>query len=274
MKPDNRMTWEQAVLALRTQPGSHDLVQACFYDDPLLAAAKRYAASTEWAAVRALIGPVAGAALDIGAGRGISSFALARDGWAVTALEPDDSAVVGGRAIRQLAQDAQLPITVVQEWGEQLPFGDASFELVHCRQVLHHARDLRQLCSEVARVLKPGGRFVATREHVVSRQADVPAFQAAHPLHRLYGGENAFPLSEYLGAIGEAGIHVDTVLNPKESDINLYPETTANIKRRWAGKVFLPWPGLIPDALLRYAGARSQVPGRLYTFAGRKVVHG
>jgi len=64
------------------------------------------------------------------------------------------------------------------------------------------------------------------------------------------------------------------VLNPKESDINLYPETCANIKRRWAGQVGWPWPALIPDALLRYAGARSQVPGRLYTFAGRKALHG
>lgn len=274
MNKDIEMTWEQAVLSLRADPDAQELVRACFYDDPLITAARRYASSTEWQAVRPLIGNPPGRALDLGAGRGISSFALAADGWQVTALEPDSSAVVGAGAIRGLASEAGLGIDVVQDWGEQLPFEDGRFDLVHCRQVLHHARDLGRLCAEVARVLKPGGRFIATREHVVSSRDDVPAFQAAHPLHKLYGGEYAFTLDEYIGAIKAAGIAVDTVLNPKESDINLYPETRANIKQRWAGKLGLPWPGLIPDALLRMAGARNHAPGRLYTFAGRKAAHG
>lgn len=276
MTTEHTFTWEQAVQSLQRQPESQALVQACFYDDPLIDAARRYTASTEWIAVRRLIGEPTGTAgsaktaLDVGAGRGISSFALASDGWRVTALEPDASHVVGAGAIRQLAADAGLQIEVTQEWGERLPFDDASFDLVHCRQVLHHARDLRQLCAEIGRVLRPGGRFIATREHVVSRTADVPAFQAAHPLHRLYGGENAFMLREYLEAIAAAGTNTSQVLNPKQSDINLYPETQANIKRRWARKLLLPTPALIPDALLAYAGSRSQVPGRLYTFVGRK----
>ncbi len=275
MTAASSLSWEQAVLSLRAQPEAHELVQACFYDDPLIDAARRYAASSEWLAVRALIGPGngpgSGKALDIGAGRGIASFALASDGWKVTALEPDGSAVVGAAAVRQLAGESGLPIKVVQEWGESLPFADASFDLVHCRQVLHHARNLTQLCAEVGRVLRPGGRFIATREHVVSRHADIPAFQDAHPLHHLYGGENAFMLDEYTTAIEMAGIRIKRVLNCKESDINLYPESCLGIKRRWAQRVFLPFPQWIPDALLRYAGNRSQVPGRLYTFFGTKA---
>jgi SAM-dependent methyltransferase len=271
MAAAHSLSWEQAVLSLRAQPEARALVEACFYDDPLIDAARRYASSSEWLAVRALIGTGSGPALDLGAGRGIASFALASDGWAVTALEPDGSAVVGAAAVRQLAQEARLPIQVVQEWGESLPFADASFDLVHCRQVLHHARDLTQLCAEVGRVLRPGGRFIATREHVVSSPADIPAFQAAHPLHRLYGGENAFMLGEYTAAIEHAGIRLGRVLNSKESDVNLYPETCLGIKRRWARRVFLPFPHWIPDALLHYAGQRSQVPGRLYTFVGTKA---
>lgn len=274
MNTEPKLSWEQAVVSLREQPHSQELIEACFYDDPLLAAAQRYAASTEWLAVRHLIGQGPGSALDIGAGRGISSFALACDGWHVTALEPDDSAIVGGGAIRELAREAKLPITVVREWGEQLPFTDASFDLVHCRQVLHHARDLRRLCAEIGRVLKPGGRFIATREHVVSRPEDVPAFQAAHPLHRLYGGENAFLLSEYVGAIEGGGIALSQVLNPKQSDINLYPQTRADVKRRWAKKLGLPFPRLVPDALLSYVGAHDTAPGRLYSFFGKKAARG
>ena len=181
------MSWEAAVGRLQADPAQQALVQACFYDDPLLQAAQRYRASCEWMAVRKLIGEASGAALDVGAGRGIASFALARDGWKVTALEPDPSNVVGAGAIRGLARDAGLAIEVTETWGEQLPFSKASFALVHCRQVLHHARDLKQLCGELARVLAPGGLFLATREHVISRPEDLPAFLSSHPLHPLYG---------------------------------------------------------------------------------------
>ena len=46
-----------------------------------------------------------GQALDVGAGRGIASYALAREGFTVTVLEPDDSHLVGAGAIRSLAEE-------------------------------------------------------------------------------------------------------------------------------------------------------------------------
>jgi SAM-dependent methyltransferase len=262
-------SWEEAVAWLRNQPDQADLVRVCFYDDPLLAAAERYYASTEWAAVCKLLAGRRGMALDLGAGRGISAYALARDGWNVTALEPDPSVVVGAGAIRALAREANLNIRVEQEWGESLPFPDASFDLVLGRQVLHHARDLRLLCREAARVLMPGGLFIATREHVISRHEDLQAFLDAHPLQKIYGGENAYLLSEYKRAIIMAGIRLDALLNPYQSDINLYPETTLSLKRRLARKFHLPQV-LIPDFLPTLIGAMSHAPGRLYTFVGHK----
>lgn len=264
------ISWEAAVGRLRADPGQRALVEACFYDDPLLQAAQRYHASCEWTAVRGLIGPEAGAALDVGAGRGIASYALARDGWQVTALEPDPSEVVGAGAIRGLARDAGLSIEVTQTWGEQLPFAAGTFALVHCRQVLHHARDLKQLCSELARVLAPGGVFLATREHVISRKEDLPAFLNSHPLHLLYGGEHAYLLQEYLDAIASAGLRMVRVFNPYESDINSFPESLSDIKRRWASRLRLPSPVLIPDLALSWAGDWKNQPGRLYTFLARK----
>jgi SAM-dependent methyltransferase len=264
------VSWEVAVQQLRAQPGQRDLVEACFYDDPLLRAAQRYYASTEWQAVQAILGAARGQALDVGAGRGISSYALARDGWKVTALEPDASDVVGAGAIRSLMTESQLTVDVVQTWGEQLPFADGSFEVVHCRQVLHHARDLQQLCREVARVLAPGGLLIATREHVISRSEDLQAFLDGHPLHRFYGGEHACRLDEYLGALGGAGLQMQQVLNPLESNINSYPMSLTDIKQRWASKLHLPSAALIPNAVLKWMGARSQTPGRLYTFVCRK----
>ena len=199
-------TWEEAVAWLLAQPEHRDLCRACYYDRPALAAAERYWASDEWRALRKWMPQDRGAALDVGAGMGVAAYALARDGWRTVALEPDPSDLVGAGAIRRLANQAPLEIEVVQEWGESLPFADQSFDLVHARQVLHHARDLPQFCKELRRVLKPGGVLLATREHVISSSSQLPAFLAGHALHKYYGGENAYTLASYLGALRSAGL--------------------------------------------------------------------
>jgi SAM-dependent methyltransferase len=46
--------------------------------------------------------------------------------------------------------------------GETLPFADASFDLVWCKQVLEHVRRPEPLLTEVARVLAPGGSFAGS----------------------------------------------------------------------------------------------------------------
>lgn len=270
MKTSNTFTWEQAVLWLRSQSDKRELVRACFFDDPLIEASERYYMCSEWQAVKKLLPTVPGSALDVGAGMGIASYALAKDGWQVTALEPDPSGVVGAGAIRQLAKDTGLNIAVVERWGEQLPFPTGQFDFVHCRQVLHHARDLSKLCAEVARVLKPGGTFLATREHVLSRREDLPAFLAEHPLHRLYGGEHAYILADYLSAIEAGGIRLTHVLNPHASDINLFPETREQLRARAARRLRL-FPWMVPDFALNFWGSQIRTPGRLYSFVGKRA---
>jgi ubiquinone/menaquinone biosynthesis C-methylase UbiE len=46
--------------------------------------------------------------------------------------------------------------------GEHLPFADATFDLVYCKQVLEHVQRPRQLIAEVARVLRPDGWFAGS----------------------------------------------------------------------------------------------------------------
>jgi SAM-dependent methyltransferase len=262
------MTWEQAVSWLKEQPDRQVLVRACFFDDPLLDAAKRYYVSSEWIAVRGLLPNVPGKVLDLGAGRGISSYALAADGWSTTAIEPDPSNIVGAGAIRKLAEQGGLIITVLEEKGERLPFQDAAFDVVHARQVLHHAHDLERLCREVFRVLRPGGLLVATRDHVIDHQDDLAVFLAAHPLHHLYGGENAYPLERYLSALRQAGFRLRHIYSPWESDINLFPQYFEDARIYVAHRLRWPIPRLVPSALVRFWSRHQSKPGRLYTFVG------
>jgi len=278
------LTWSQAVQTLRDDPEHQALFRACYYDDPLLDAADRFWRSQEWKLIAAFLPNVPGVALDLGAGRGISSYALARDGWRVTALEPDPCPLVGAEAIRSLVVETGLPIQVVSDYSETLPFSDSSFDLVHCRQVLHHAQDLQQTCREIGRVLKPGGMMIATREHVISKPEDLQIFLDQHPLHHLYGGENAFLLQDYTKAIRSSGIHLVHTLAPFDTEINYFPATDKQIDvlcqgylsrltgKRLAAHLFNN--AVIGDrvkALCRRASNMiNQSPGRLYSFVAIK----
>jgi SAM-dependent methyltransferase len=46
--------------------------------------------------------------------------------------------------------------------GRHLPFDDARFDLVYCKQVLEHVQCPNELLREVARVLQPGGWFAGS----------------------------------------------------------------------------------------------------------------
>ena len=281
------MSWEQSVQWLRGQPDQQDLVRACYFDDPLLESAERYWQSVEWKSIADLLPGLKGDVLDLGAGRGISSYALARDGWKVTAVEPDPSFLVGAGAIRALTEQSNLPISVVSEFSEQLPFSDNFFDVVNCRQALHHARDLEQTCREIYRVLKPSGVMIATREHVISERKDLGAFLDSHPLHKYYGGENAYLLEEYLSAIGASGLKVLRTLAPLDSPINYFPMTdeewfsyctrplTKILGERMTETIFCSRHFVgrqLMSLLVGRLNRQDQTPGRLYSFLAEKPV--
>jgi SAM-dependent methyltransferase len=276
-------SWERAVQRLREQPEQRDLVIAAYYDDPLSHAATRYWQSEEWREIRSFLPKSSsGKALDVGAGRGIASFALAKEGFSVTALEPDQSELVGAGAIRQLAREQRLPIEVCGESAARLPFEDGSFDVAFGRAVLHHTPDLDATCRELYRILKPGGTFIGVREHVISHERDLPKFFESHPLHRHYGGENAFPLTTYTDAICKAGFRLERVLAPLRSAINFAPHSIESVQRELASRLGIgsPWIAGMWRRLLQFRPVWSGLqpllelvdrrPGRLYSFVARK----
>jgi SAM-dependent methyltransferase len=246
------ISWESAVQEFRSDPLNAVSVKQNYFDVRVAQAAVRYAKSSEYRAISRILGRGAGRALDVGAGRAVTAYALARSGWHVTAIDPDASGDVGVGAVRQLIGVPPGALTAVRADGEHLPFADGSADLVFGRQVLHHLVDLEAGLAEVARVLHPAGRALFVREHVVDDDMQLEAFLADHPLHQMYGGEHAYPLDRYESAFGAAGLTVTRVYGPLDSMVNFYPGTRA----RRIAKVALKMT--------------SREPGRLYSFLAER----
>jgi 2-polyprenyl-3-methyl-5-hydroxy-6-metoxy-1,4-benzoquinol methylase len=266
----------------RQNPEMRQLVELCYYDDPIEAAALRFKSSEEWEAIRDLLPPRPGAkVLEIGAGRGIVSWAFASEGCEVHAIEPDASDVIGSGAIRSLCERTGQSLNIVETVGENLAFPDNHFDYVVCRGVLHHVSDLDQVCREAFRVLRPGGRFLAIKEHVAENAEELAAFLAAHPLNHLYGGEHAYPLAAYLGSIRKAGFPRVSDFGPFDHPVTSAPATTtASIRESaeqalatrapaWLAKR-LAKSDLVLNAYRRWRTSRYREPGRLHSFLAQK----
>ena len=276
-------TWEQAVEWLRVQPGREDFVRQCYYDDPLLAAAARFCASEEWAGICKLLeGWIPGRVLEMGAGRGTTSFAFASVGCDVTALEPDPSPIVGCGAIDELNKSLPNPIRILTQWGERIDVPDQSFDIVFCRATLHHAHDINAFCKEAARVLRPGGVFLAEREHILDKKEDLSKFQDAHPLHHLYGGEMAYTLKEYHAGICKAGLKLKRSIHPYGHVVNLIPPMSGPRFRQMTREAIVKFK--VPRVVAKWLGDlswvrqlygetlnwRNRVPGRMFSFLATK----
>lgn len=92
--------------------------------------------------------------LDVGCGGGILSEEFARAGCKVVGIDP---AIPSLEAAREHARAENPSIQYLCGRGEQIPFGDSSFDIVVCCDVLEHVDDLEKAVSELARVTKPGG---------------------------------------------------------------------------------------------------------------------
>jgi len=118
------------------------------------------------------------AVLDVGTGTGVVALTAARRGARVTGL---DLSPVLLEAARENARIASQPGIVWTEGdAEQLPYGDASFDVVLSQFGHMFAPRPDVVMSEVHRVLKPGGRIAFATwppEHLIGR---VFAFVGRH----------------------------------------------------------------------------------------------
>ena len=95
--------------------------------------------------------------LDLGCGEGRYSRALAQRGADVTGI---DCAAYALDCARRKAEEAGLRISYQQRNSNELTgFAGDSFDIVLCAMMLMDCEDFAGTIREIARVLKPGGRF-------------------------------------------------------------------------------------------------------------------
>lgn len=284
-----RMSIDEAIVYMRGRPEYAATVRDAYLGDDLADAVARFAASGEWASVRALLDANlsrgcavnGGTVVDLGAGTGIATAAFLRAGAArVYAIEPDASDLVGRGAVARLCDtSAGGPVTLVDAFGEEIPLADGIADVVYTRQVLHHTQDLPRVLRECARLLKPGGVFLACREHVADNAEQLAAFLSAHPMHQLAGGENAYRLDEYVGAVEQSGLRLLRTLGPWDSVVNAYPAVGSEAELRGyprrllasrfgaLGALAAGVPGV---AGLVWGRLKQPFPGRLYSLLAVK----
>jgi SAM-dependent methyltransferase len=95
--------------------------------------------------------------LEYGCGAAQWSLALARDGTRAVGLDQSTGQLRHAAAANQTQGDA---VALVCASGEAVPFADASFDVVFCDHGAMSFCDPYTTVPEVARLLRPGGRFV------------------------------------------------------------------------------------------------------------------
>jgi ubiquinone/menaquinone biosynthesis C-methylase UbiE len=229
-------TWEQTIQHIRSNPDFKTVVEGAYLDENLVSNVERFRKSQEFSSSLELLKPwlkKETRIADIGSGNGISAVSFALEGFHVTSIEPDPSNTVGAGAQHWLSNHYRLNnLEIIESFGEKLPLPDESFDIVYIRQAMHHAHHLNQFIAESARLLKKGGILLTVRDHVILNQADKEWFLNEHPLHRFYGGENAFTAKEYRAAMVAAGLDIIRELKYYDSPINYFPLTSKDIEAK------------------------------------------
>lgn len=121
-------------------------------------------------AVLGLVGDVRGRRiLDAGCGSGPLAAELVARGADVVGF--DGSPAMIDLARRRLG--STVPLTV-HDLAEPLPYEDESFDVVVASLVLHYLEDWDAPLAEVRRVLRPGGRLVASVNHPFAQVLNAP----------------------------------------------------------------------------------------------------
>jgi len=113
--------------------------------------------------------------LDVATGAGHTALAFAPHVAKVTATDITEEML--GQTRKLVAERGLANVKTLTANAEDLPFPDASFDLVVCRLAAHHFADVRGFAAEAYRVLMPGGT-IGIVDNVAPDAAIVPGHTA------------------------------------------------------------------------------------------------
>ena len=151
MSFDSKTTWDACGAAFDRYTSSED----------------SFSENVERPVIESLLGDLSRtSALDLGCGSGTYATRLAKRGARVVGV--DLSATMLGLA-RERARAGEVELELlVADIARPLPFSSSQFDLVFTATALHYVEDLRGAVCEMARVLKPQGRLIASVLHPMS----------------------------------------------------------------------------------------------------------
>jgi ubiquinone/menaquinone biosynthesis C-methylase UbiE len=136
--------------------------------------------------------------LEVGCGTGNYIGALADlAGCACWGIDPSEE-------MRAVAQQRLPGVSIQPGQAEQIPFDDASFDLVFSVDVIHHVNDRPAYFREACRVLKPGGQLctVTDSEDMIRKRQPLSAYFPETVPFELKRYSTQFQLREMLLAAG------------------------------------------------------------------------
>ena len=148
--------------------------------------------------------------LDVATAAGHTAYALAPHVAHVTATDitPEMLPVAA-----KLAEEKGITnVTLETADAEELPFTDASFDLVTCRIAPHHFPHIDRFIAQAVRVLRPGGRLAVVDNVVPGGDAESDAAGAyVNAFEKLRDPSHvrALSLAEWLDAFAAAGLTVE-----------------------------------------------------------------
>ncbi|MGA9525783.1 MAG: class I SAM-dependent methyltransferase [Myxococcaceae bacterium] len=122
---------------------------------------RRFDRDSEYLLLRSLLGTPDAPVLDLGCGTGLFARRLAREPAMPPVVGMDVARAMLEESVAQ-AREARVRVDFVHAAAPELPFLDGSLGGVLHSDALHLVEDAARLFVEVSRVLRPGGRYVAT----------------------------------------------------------------------------------------------------------------
>jgi len=169
--------------------------------------------------------------LDVGTGEGQVARAAVRLGAEVVGVDPTVAQVA-------VARERAGGVRYARANADALPFPDATFDAVVVCLVFEHIADHVPAIAEIARVLEPAGRFVFLLNHPLL-QAPNSGWVIDHILEEEYWRVGNYldedvtmeelapgvvlpfvhrPLSQYVNAMGERGLLIERMEEPRPPD--------------------------------------------------------